>query len=85
MCEEVGAEHSLLFYHTEGRWLSRGKVQNRVFELREEIYLSLSERNSKLAGNLKNDDFVAALAYLCDIFSHLTDLVFLYRNLALTF
>lgn len=31
------AEHEVLFYYTEVRWLSKGQVMKRLYELQDEI------------------------------------------------
>ena len=49
LCDELGSEHSSLLLHTEIRWLSRGKIVERVFELREELSIFLQEHNTDLA------------------------------------
>uniref|UniRef100_A0A3P9LFA5 HAT C-terminal dimerisation domain-containing protein n=1 Tax=Oryzias latipes TaxID=8090 RepID=A0A3P9LFA5_ORYLA len=65
LCEGMEADHVQLLYHSEVRWLSRGLVLTRIFELRKELaYLSdifslLNQLNISLQGRNSNIFFVA--------------------------
>ena len=37
LCEEMRSEHTYLLYHTDVRWLSRGKIFTRAIDLLDEI------------------------------------------------
>ena len=37
LCEDLSADHSVLLFHSNVRWLSRGSVTKRVNELRKEF------------------------------------------------
>ena len=37
LCQEMGAQHEVLLYHTEVRWLSIDQVLKRLMELRKEV------------------------------------------------
>ena len=70
LCQEMGAEHEVLLYHTEVCWLSRRRVLKRLFELRKEVSAFLKNKNLKYSNRFDNKEFFLGLAYLVDIFSH---------------
>ncbi|KAK2709814.1 hypothetical protein QYM36_013479, partial [Artemia franciscana] len=74
LCQEMGLEHQHLLLHTEVRWLSHGKILNRLFELRQEVHMFLLEQKSAFSSLFENQDWVCRLAYLADIFDKLNDL-----------
>lgn len=47
-CSEIGTNRTHLLYHTKDRWLSRGKILGRVYELRNEIHTFLTEKKISL-------------------------------------
>ena len=45
LCDSIGSQHHHLLFHVEVRWLSRGRVLTRLFELKEEVRAVSVERN----------------------------------------
>ena len=71
--QEVNASYGEIIYFTEIRWLSRGKVLKRFFELRNEIKKFMIEKEKPIA-ELTNYKWLFDLAFLVDVTSHLNDL-----------
>ncbi|KAF6112406.1 zinc finger MYM-type containing 6 [Phyllostomus discolor] len=74
LCEEMESERVNLPLPAEVRWISRGRVLTRLFELRHEIEIFLNQKHSDLASYFLDEEWVARLAYLSDIFSLINEL-----------
>ena len=70
----MGSAYTAVLFHSESRWLSRGKILSRLFELRDEIRIFLGEENNELAHRFNNNNFLMKLAYLSDMFQNLNEL-----------
>ncbi|XP_007954681.1 SCAN domain-containing protein 3 [Orycteropus afer afer] len=74
LCDNMETDHKQLLLHAEVRWLSRGKVLSRMFELRNELLLFLQSKKPVWSQLFKDVNWTARLAYLSDIFSIFNDL-----------
>ncbi|KAJ3593951.1 hypothetical protein NHX12_006284 [Muraenolepis orangiensis] len=78
LLQEQEAAYSDLLQHNDVRWLSRGRVLERFFALRKEVSEFLSSQKSSKAKDLlarmQKPDFIAQIAFLCDIMGHLNTL-----------
>jgi hypothetical protein len=72
------AEYQDLLIHNVVRWLSKGKFLERFINLKDEITKFLKFSSNKNATKwkllLQDDDFMANVCFLSDIFSHLNAL-----------
>ncbi|CAM1314961.1 Uncharacterised protein r2_g2546 [Pycnogonum litorale] len=75
LCKDMDSAHQNLLYHTEVRWLSRGNVLLRLYELRNEVREFLTAQKKNEMANVLNDTvWMANLCYLTDIFERLNGL-----------
>lgn len=64
----------MLFFHTEIRWLSPGKVLTRLMKFRTEVASFLMDHNATLAEIMNNVTQICQLSYLADIFDKMNKL-----------
>ena len=71
----MNANHETLLSHKAVRWLSKGNVPARVYELRKEVEPFLkAQEYQNLPHLFIADGFLLTLAYLVDIFEALNHL-----------
>jgi hypothetical protein len=61
LCDDMGSEHKQLLLHSEVRWLSRGKVLTRLFELRQEVLLFVKEINEDYTSFLVDEMWLSTV------------------------
>jgi hypothetical protein len=64
----MGAQYRSLLFYCNSRWLPRGHVVARVYNLREGVALFLQEENLVRPEHFRNEYFVSKLVCLSDIF-----------------
>lgn len=71
--DEIDSEYEDIVYFSEVRWLSRGKVLKRFFDLKNEIEIYLTD-NGKNIPELSDFKWTCKLAFLVDITAYLNKL-----------
>ena len=74
LTDEVNAHYGDLLYFSEVRWLNHGVMLSCMCDLQQEIVIFLRQKNLTGADHFSNPQWLARLALLTDITTHLNDL-----------
>ncbi|GBL99208.1 Zinc finger BED domain-containing protein 5 [Araneus ventricosus] len=74
LCGDMGSLHTTLLLHAEVRWLFRGHVLTRLFELRHEFLMFFEDHSFTLSSKFYESEWLKQLAYLSDIFLEINKL-----------
>lgn len=75
LCKDMQSDHEALLFHTNVRWLSKGNMLKRLYELKEEVIIFLESRKKpELLKKFQSKGYQVILAYLVDIFEVLNNL-----------
>ncbi|XP_066968245.1 zinc finger BED domain-containing protein 5-like [Macrobrachium rosenbergii] len=74
LCKDMGSDHEALLLHTEIRWLSRGKVFTRLYQLRDEVRLFPLDSSSEFSVFMTDSNWLGKLVYLSCIIDKLNEL-----------
>ena len=72
----MGSEHESLLYRTEVKWLSRGRVIQRILQLKDELRIFLLEKKPDLADLFGDDRWMCLISYLADFFEKVNEMNF---------
>lgn len=64
LCSAMDSDHTQLLFHTEVRWLSRGRVLQRFYELREKLMIFFTCEESQYADFLRYNSWCTVVAFL---------------------
>ncbi|KAI6655775.1 General transcription factor II-I repeat domain-containing protein 2B-like isoform X1 [Oopsacas minuta] len=73
LLDEMDSQYGDLLYYTEVRWLSRGAMLRRFYELKEEVFHFMEEKG-KPVFHLNDPLWLCDLAFLVDITQYLNNL-----------
>jgi hypothetical protein len=73
LLSEMNCENGDLVYYTEVRWISRGRMLKRFFDLRGEVKLFMEQKGKSMT-ELDDESFLNDLAFLVDVTEHLDQL-----------
>lgn len=68
LCQELNSDQETLLFHTDVRWLSKGNMLARLFNLKSEVEIFLMSSSEELYTKFTDDKFIFYLAYLSDFF-----------------
>ncbi len=75
---QINAAYDDLLLHNNLRWLSKGRVLERFWDIRKDLEMFLSQQKNAKARHyldfLRNDDSIELVAFIVDVTSHLNEL-----------
>ena len=71
LCKEIESEHQALLHYTSVCWLLQGKVLASLLELQSEVKPLLNQNKCKLYEHLEDNQWIAKIAYMADLFENM--------------